>query len=395
MKLCFGSQIQVSFLENQIFILRGGHSFAMQFDTIKSKCDEFWSYVEIVHDVLKGHKKEMDAESSRSVRRARRSIYLQSLQEINVFILQCQKNLSTKIIDFLHQIPQQKIDQVSIRWCYLQLAKLTRTNVRYLKLPFEWLKLGFYAGLLEDLVVVLRTACQLGISRQHLITFDQLIHGFMRNNCGTDMSYRFCFLSKLFENSTVSVIKNEVKRAIAMQGNSKRIGMYAESYCYALQGFYGTVTPDWRVVKTLNVEDKDLPPFAVHFTKHDIAKAIWENIPTKSSRPRPGGKEITSGSICRFDRPIHALTNIEYDGKNYMILSKDKDMRGRMTHGIAENMERKKYESGLVIDVRALCRLQRVKLNEIGTLLVDKDIPRCCLLAIIDTPRDIERFWRM
>jgi hypothetical protein len=148
---------------------------------------------------------------------------------------------------------------------------------------------------------------------------------------------------------------------------------------------------DPRVVKTLDCIN--CPKYAVHFTKSDIAKKIWNNERTSSVK---GERELPVGTICRFQRSIHALTNIDFNGMFYHIISSDKDIRSRMTHGIKETNQRPKYESGLVIDVQKLIEILpsgMVQMNEIGTLLVHQDIPNSCIIHLIYTDDDVENFW--
>lgn len=67
-----------------------------------------------------------------------------------------------------------------------------------------------------------------------------------------------------------------------------------------------------------------------------------------------------------------------------------------MAHGIKTDVERPKYQAGLVIDVKRLVSTLpegSVLMNEIGTLLVNADIPRDCLLYCIESEQDVEAFW--
>jgi len=84
-----------------------------------------------------------------------------------------------------------------------------------------------------------------------------------------------------------------------------------------------------------------------------------------------GQRELPVGNICLFQRTIHALTNIDFNKNMFHIVSSDKDIRSRMTHGIKETNVRPKYESGLVIDVKRLIGMVpagMVQMNDIGTL---------------------------
>jgi hypothetical protein len=106
-------------------------------------------------------------------------------------------------------------------------------------------------------------------------------------------------------------------------------------------------------------------------------------------------RDIPIGTICRFIRHIHAITNVKLDpnGK-YHIISIDKDIRDRMTHGISTEPIRPKYEAGLVIDLPQLVHdfPDQMVINEIGTLLMNCDIPHKYLKALI-IDDDAEYFW--
>src|SRR5574343_650997 len=55
----------------------------------------------------------------------------------------------------------------AVRQLYLLLHEYGgRFNSRYVKMPGEWLSLGMMAGLLEDMIVVLRTPVQIGLGNK-------------------------------------------------------------------------------------------------------------------------------------------------------------------------------------------------------------------------------------
>jgi hypothetical protein len=294
-------------------------------------------------------------------------------------------------------------------------------NSRYVKMPAEWPAIGLSAGLLEDLIVVLRTPSQVGLGAKHLHSLPELVDGFRRfllNERRDDKAYpRFLFLTGLVDRRfhaplSMSVDEAElvggsayphlelvgraIDAAISQQGNSRRVGVHVENgarFYYAIQGILGDVEFDDRVTRTLTPDD--CPRYAVHFTKQWLAESIWRKEPTKTNK-LTSRTDIPVGTICRFERPVHALTNVALDGGKYRIFEVDKDIRTRMTHGIKVTRERPKYQAGLVIDVPMLVAklpAGAVKQNEIGTLLVNGDVPHECLLYCISSPEDVEAFW--
>ncbi|MBA42653.1 MAG: hypothetical protein CMF62_01415 [Magnetococcales bacterium] len=71
-------------------------------------------------------------------------------------------------------------------------------------------------------------------------------------------------------------------------------------------------------------------------------------------------------------------------------------IRDRMVHGIGV-MERPKYESGLVIDIHKLIETlpkDSIMINEIGTLLIKKNVPRECIIDILKDDK-LNIFWRI
>lgn len=347
----------------------------------------------------------LEQSTARDVSKKIRGDLTTAQTNLNQYIFDTSNNIRDLIIDYLFSIEPMKVNGVlpdsmydDVKWCYSTLSDLGRLCSRYVKLPKSWVPLGFLAGVLEDLVVVMRTASQLKISSNHLITLDELTTNI--GNCikTEDGEIRFPFLGKLLTQDQAMII-SLLKSAIDSQGKARRIAIYQENqttYYYAIQGLLGGVKFDSRVVKTLTPES--CPPFAVHFTTSDVASNIWNQAETTAKRKRPNGQPLVTGAICKFDRPIHALTNIEFVDDHYRIVSTDKDVKDRMTHGIKDTNVRPKYESGLVIDLKKLTKdlpEGMVQMNELGTLLVHCDIPHDYLLRLLNTDVDLKHFWHL
>lgn len=151
--------------------------------------------------------------------------------------------------------------------------------------------------------MVMRTASQLGISTEHLIPLEKIVESLH------DDQERFPCLSRLLRQPGA-----QIDTALSYQGKVKRISVYTDEagkkYYYAIKGLLGGVKFDSRVVKTLTKETA--PPYAVHFSKGSMAADIWNQKETTSHWVRAKGLPILTGAICKFDLPIHALTNIEH-----------------------------------------------------------------------------------
>ncbi|AYV75322.1 MAG: hypothetical protein Terrestrivirus1_196 [Terrestrivirus sp.] len=344
--------------------------------------------------------------------------------DLNKKTIEHESNLAQKIHASLLEMEKFKgtplFDVQTVRNLYVLLAtKGGRLCARYVKLPKEWVNIGIFAGILEDMVVVMRTPNQIGLGNKHMFSIDEIISGF-RTYCGQEVKnnvpIRFLFLHRLVMDNAPNEINDILSKCIHSQGSSKRIGMYQEggmNYYYAIQGLYGGIEFDKRVVTVITPEMFDnnvssIPSaLGLHFTRAEIASSIWNNEETTSQRLRSNGKPILRGNICRFDRPIHALTNIgQTDGKYHIVCDNSKDLRDRMTHGIKEASDdqpnqpnqpiRQKYESGLIIDIKKLVSTLpngSVYINELGTMLVNDDIPHDCLLYHLSTDQDLEFFW--
>lgn len=334
---------------------------------------------------------------------ALRGIRLKLQTEANTRTRQKEDAVADLVLVRLSHIEQYKKNGIlpeklakEARELYLVLSELGgRMNGRYVKMPKEWTKFGIHAGVLEDLIVVLRTPSYIGLGSKHIYSFTELYDGFTafleREAAEGKIQPRFMFLSNLVITKK-NTFEAYLRYAISNQGGSKRIGVY-EDNIYAIQGIVDVQFDD-RVTTVMTLDN--CPPYAVHFTKADLAMSIWTSKQTSSVKPRANGKPITPGSICRFARPIHALTNVVYSGGRYRIRLVDKDIRDRMAHGIKDDHERPKYQAGLAIDVRRLVEILppgSVRTNEIGTLLVDEDIPKSCLLYCIHSSADVESFW--
>lgn len=380
-------------------------------------------------------------------------------------VLKNEKLISNRVLDEIlklesksksesgsHEYQQDQQDKnEKTRQLYILLTKLGRTNSRYLKLPIQWMNLGTNAGLLEDLVVVMRTPTQIGIGASHMVSIEQLMIGFrkfMKIELETKgyIQSRFLFLSYLFITITNKLsqiqaldididveIGKKLQLAVELQGVSKRIGIFRDRednvlYFYAIQGLFGNILYDPRVVQEINhltftnvTETKNMstkisrisfPKYAIHFTKKEIALKIWNKEQTESHRSRTNGKIIEPGFICRFDRAIHAITSInvqndtdtesriEREEKKFVIEKSLKDIRSRMNHGIDDQITRQKYEAGLIIDIEKLANYYKsqdkkdiIFINELNTLLVMDDIPHECLLSCIHTTEQLNQFW--
>ena len=304
---------------------------------------------------------------------------------------------------------QSHLDEV--KCLYLLLIKQGRWNVRYVKLPKAWVRLGTNAGILEELVVILRTAGNEGLHPNHLFSVYDLQKTIAEYNKKSRM--RFLFITKLYEDYTEYEVESIlVKLIIGFQEPSFRIGIFQPLpermyYFYAIQGLYGTIPFDNRVVQYIskdgfevvngNVTTSKTSEYAIHFTRKSFAESIWESRKVENSIKKRD-KDIQPGSIAKFQRSIHALTCVSMIDNSLVIDETKASIRDRMVYGINDTIKRTKYEAGLVIDVHKLASILPegcVMVNELGTLLVNDDIPRSCIIDLLITDEQLNKFWRI
>jgi hypothetical protein len=349
----------------------------------------------------------------------RRGLVITAQTNLNEYIRNCEKILSKKVFHRMFElenvkspngtIPDQYLDE--IKGLYLLLSRQGRLNVRYLKLPKCWLSIGLYGGILEELIVILRTSKQIGLGSDHLYTVENIMNYIRSITLKQEEDIRFIFLTMLNEiypEKDSKELTHLVVSAIHCQGDSKRIGVYIDHggvnggsvYVYAIQGIYGDIKYDDRVVLTISPKfelEAIHPLYAVHFTKEVVAYAIWQKEVIKSVRKRD--QPLTPGSICKFDRAIHALTCIVKDDDGVFRINKAQTgIRDRMVHGINDDVSRPKYQAGLVIDLVKLSQMAPhgcVQINELGTLLVHTDIPHECIVELLSTDEQLASFWRL
>jgi hypothetical protein len=281
---------------------------------------------------------------------------------------------------------------------------------RYKKLPDSWLSIGFCAGFMEDLVVVMRTGSQLGIFTTHVSTVEEIVAGF-RHYLTTvkPTNVRFAFMTYAFDKLSDSDVSALIVKAVKSQGVSQRVGFMEEKMSiYAIQGLYGRIDYDPRVVRVLTPEcfaNGSAPKFAIHFTQADLAEKIWTKAPTENTRAK--GAEIPVGQIVRFMRVIHGLTCVVEDEDGILrIAETHASIHDRMAHGLCQSaggwgkeksVTRGKYQAGIILDLEMVVHTLApgsVMLNELGTLLVKENIPHKCMIEHVHGDR-VDDFWRL
>lgn len=342
---------------------------------------------------------------------------------------------------FLNSISTSEENLSEIKEIYLILAKYCGESLsRYFKLPLGWLALGSGGGILEDLIVVLRTPknvfphlfCGEEIKNSPIFEIEELFNELNKVFQDQKLCDRFPFLHYFCTlNCEVDSFISNLLRLLNLQNANKRIGHFIEDqkiFLYTIQGLFGMKYSP-RSVKILDyslqlarVDEREFPLYAVHFTSRDIATKIWNCEPTIS----PIKNEILPvGEIIRFrnKRAIHCIGDVEKIEDHFYIGEKSRDISKRMTDNISGD-RRVKYTAGLIIDLRSLffyysshplslesegefspsLSLSRVReseversifQNEIGTILIERNVPRECIVASLLSEEEVNSFWRV
>jgi hypothetical protein len=396
--------------------------------------------LETIASKLEDDLSRIDKQSDHSAYKAGRRAMYEAKEKISIYTKTADPIIAQKVMDELWAFESEKTETDSVlsddqaeivRQLYLIMTKHGRLNSRYIKLPRNWMCLGYQCGFLEDLVVVMRTLGQLKISLTHMVGLTDLVTGFLtylarEAEKDDDNPPRFSFLTNVLTNRLKGdrpAMRAFFRNAIEAQGASMRIGVWsdlsdqsddADDYYYAIQGMY-SLEFDPRVTRSIKsvdysedyAGDPDIAPpkYGIHFTVARTAIPIYRGEDTTCHRRRKNGKPILPGHICRFDRVIHAISDLspvdpdDLD-QGFKIAPKLKDIRSRMTHGISDEVTRQKYEAGLIFNVQKLVAHfeaqgleDQVLLNEINTLLIQDDIPPDCIIGLISTPEELDAFW--
>lgn len=196
--------------------------------------------------ILNESKLTRNNDTKRSVKTLRTKI-IESQNVVNERIRAQEVVVADKVFDRILQLdlkkengylPDECVEEMKL--LYLLLARQGRLNVRYLKLPKCWLKIGMYGGILEELIVILRTPSQTGIGDTHMHTISSIVGGFnkfLQQENDEGKPTRFLFLTKLVTKYSDLVVTNILCDCVKYQGESKRIGIYddpetREKYLY-------------------------------------------------------------------------------------------------------------------------------------------------------------------
>ena len=113
-----------------------------------------------------------------SERKESRGFRINTQTEINEMTRKKEEHVSDLVYERLVELEQYKEDGVlnenfthEVHGLFLFMCEHGgRLNSRYVKMPKEWTKIGLFAGILEDLIVILRTPAQIGLGEKHIYT---------------------------------------------------------------------------------------------------------------------------------------------------------------------------------------------------------------------------------
>ena len=332
--------------------------------------------------------------------------YLISMENrISYMVCTCLQNMEKEKVDGV--LDQDKLMEVGN--IYIMLSRWGKFNSLYQKIPHQLLCTGINAGILEDLLYVLRKPKSIELKMKHIHSEKELVDTlniYFTKSLNTHAPIRLSFLNYLFKTHTYEGIIEALNKAILSQYFVKRIGIKQikgtnEMMYYAYNGLYYRIPYDIRVVCDIDADHfmkKDAIKYAVHFMKKRSAVDIWnedETILRKSLN-----RKSQLGSVCVIEQSILAtpVELLSYD--NYVIHSSCKDMRKSLNYGL-NNSSKSNYSGGLIIDLEKLWHEYRehneyvsaIQMNELGLILIHYDVPSSCVIKCVYEDDDINKLW--
>lgn len=332
------------------------------------------------------------------------SSYLISMENrISYMVCTCLQNMETEKVDgVLDQDTLMEVGDI-----YIMLSRWGKFNSLYQKIPHQLLCTGINAGILEDLLYVLRKPKAIGLKMKHIHSEKELVDTlniYFTKTINTNTSTRLSFLNYLFKTQTYDGIIATLNKAIHSQYFVRRIGIKQikgtnEMMYYAYNGLYYRIPYDIRVVRDIDVDHfmkQDPVKYAVHFMKKRVAIDIWneeETILRKSLK-----RKSQLGSVCVIEQSILAtpVELLSYD--NYIIHDSCKNMKKSLNYGL-NDISKSNYSGGLIIDLEKLWHEYRkhseyvsaIQMNELGLILIHYDIPSSCIVKCVYDDNDDEQ----
>jgi hypothetical protein len=332
------------------------------------------------------------------------SNYLISMENrISYMVCTCLQNMEKEKIDCV--LDQDKLMEVGN--IYIMLSRWGKFNSLYQKIPHQLLCTGINAGILEDLLYVLRKPKVIGLKMKHIHSEKELVDTlniYFTKTLNTNTSIRLSFLNYLFKTQTYDGIISTLNKAIHSQYFVRRIGIKQikgtnEMMYYTYNGLYYRIPYDIRVVRDIDVDyfmKHDSIKYAIHFMKKRIAIDIWNEEETVLRKSL--NRKSHLGSVCVIEQSILA-TPVELLSHDYVIHHSCKNMKKSLNYGLNDS-SKSNYSGGLIIDLEKLWHeynehseyVSAIQMNELGLILIHYDIPSSCIVKCV-YGEELNKLW--
>lgn len=317
-----------------------------------------------------------------------------------------------------------------IKELFILLSRCGIDNKHYLHVPPSLFNRGMYAGILEDLVYVLRNPTEFDLKPIHLQEEVEIIDTLTvhcSRHSGSKSHHNITFMRYLIKSNTYEDVIGTIRKAVLNQGEEKRVSVkkYENSnqiLYYAHRGLEKGIIYDPRLVVTVTPKlykdnTKMFPEYVVHFIREDIGLRIWEADEGLTDKRLQMG-ESYPGSICNISKSIIVTPcrirskdkgkekDVEESKVESDVLYTDQDMfyispkyanlRDKFNYGV-KGTSKKNYTSGLIINFGRMVNTLdsgAIQINELDTILVHQNIPETCIVGFI-RGEELENFWKV
>ena len=332
--------------------------------------------------------------------------------ELTAYVISMEKRISYTACTCLQNMEKLKINGVigqehleRVGNVYMLISRWGKFNLMYKRIPPQSLCTGIYAGILEDLLYVLRHPTNIGLKAKHIQAESEIVdmlNVFFTKDKESNHPIRLSFLNYLFKTQTYNENLQMINSAVNSQFLVNKIGLKQikdtnEIVYFAHSGLYDRIPYDARLVTTINnkyLSDDQSIKYAIHFMRKEFASMVWnteETLVMKSLH-----RKSSLGSICVVEKSIIATPMSKID-KNFKIHTTCKKMKKKINHGL-DQKSTVNYTGGLIIDLKELCDEfssqypNGIQLNGSGLILIHYDVPESCIVGYLEG-EELEKIW--
>ena len=201
-------------------------------------------------------------------------------ESLKTYISNMELFLSNKIFDRLMIFDNQKINGLIQKEFLIETKQLysllSRWGfIRYKDIPDDWYPMGLYAGVIIELLSILRNPKEINLKNKQIQSINVIISSLN--------DYKYPFLTNIFHKT--EEIERILKIALKLQHKTNLIGYFEDPNkglcCYSYQHLVFDVPYSKKINKILenkeNKENKEYPLYAIYFNDISIINKIWES----------------------------------------------------------------------------------------------------------------------